>query len=44
VILISAYLGIRQFEWDNVAHFAHIGGALVGWLMIRNWKANRNIR
>jgi hypothetical protein len=44
VILISAYLGIRQFEWDNVAHFAHIGGALVGWLMIRNWKTNRNIR
>ena len=44
VILISAYLGIRQFEWDNVAHFAHIGGALEGWLMIRNWKANRNIR
>lgn len=38
VIVISAYLGVRQFSWDNVAHFAHIGGALVGWVLVRIWK------
>ena len=42
VIVISAYLGVKQFSWDNIAHFAHIGGALVGWLMILNWKKNRD--
>lgn len=42
VIVVSVYLGINQFEWDNVAHFAHIGGALVGWVLVRNWKKNRD--
>lgn len=42
VVVVSAYLGIRQFDWDNIAHFAHIGGAFVGWLMVRNWKNNQN--
>ena len=43
VVVVSVYLGINQFEWDNVAHFAHIGGALVGWGLVKNWKQNRNI-
>ena len=43
VVGVSVYLGIHQFEWDNVAHFAHIGGALVGWGLVKNWKQNRNI-
>ncbi|MDO4763575.1 MAG: rhomboid family intramembrane serine protease [Flavobacteriaceae bacterium] len=38
VILISAFLGIRSFSWDNVAHFAHIGGALIGWGLVHSWK------
>lgn len=38
IIVISAYLGVKQFDWDNVAHFAHIGGALVGYIMIKQWK------
>lgn len=42
VIVISAYLGIKQFSWDSVAHFAHIGGALVGWVLVRTWKKNRD--
>lgn len=32
------YLGVNQFDWDNVAHFAHLGGALVGFLLIMFWK------
>jgi len=42
VVVVSVYLGINQFEWDNVAHFAHIGGALVGWTLVKNWNKNRN--
>lgn len=43
IILISVFLGVGQFSWDNVAHFAHIGGALVGYLYIKNWKKHNNI-
>lgn len=38
IILISLFLGVGQFSWDNIAHFAHLGGALIGFLYIRNWK------
>jgi membrane associated rhomboid family serine protease len=26
---------------DNVAHFAHLGGMLFGFLMIRYWKSKK---
>lgn len=42
VIAGSLYLGFSQFEGDNIAHFAHLGGALIGFLWIRNWKSNQN--
>ena len=37
---IELLLGIRGslFSADNVAHFAHLGGALFGFLMILWWK------
>ena len=35
---LDAVLGLGSFSGDNVAHFAHIGGALVGLLMIFIWK------
>lgn len=34
LVLIELYLGVNQFSWDNIAHFAHLGGALVGLLLI----------
>jgi membrane associated rhomboid family serine protease len=27
---------------DNVAHFAHLGGALFGYIMIKIWNKNKN--
>ncbi len=38
-IALELFLGIRSFSSlaDNVAHFAHIGGALWGFLLIRLW-------
>lgn len=30
--------GVSNFAWDNVAHFAHLGGMLFGVFMILYWK------
>ncbi len=30
--------GVANFSFDNVAHFAHLGGMLFGYLMIKYWK------
>ena len=30
--------GVKNFAWDNVAHFAHLGGMLFGIIMILYWK------
>ena len=40
VILYSAielFFGVSNYSHDNVAHFAHLGGALFGFLMIIYW-------
>lgn len=34
---IELLLGVNNIT-DGVAHFAHLGGALFGWLMLRFWK------
>lgn len=42
VIVISLFLGVGQFSFaSNIAHFAHIGGALVGFLIAFFWKRNQ---
>lgn len=38
LMVIELFLGINQFSWDNIAHFAHLGGALFGFLLILYWK------
>lgn len=42
IIVASIFLGFGQFSGDNIAHFAHIGGALIGFLYILNWKKNQD--
>lgn len=39
VIVGSIYLGINNV--GGVAHFAHIGGALVGYILVKVWGRNR---
>ena len=40
-IELFAGLGsVAGFSVDNVAHFAHLGGMLFGWLLILYWKKN----
>lgn len=41
-ILIDLFSGIAKFSGDNVAHFAHLGGALTGFVLVLLWnKTNR---
>lgn len=35
---IELYTGLQNNPGDNVAHFAHLGGMLFGYLLIRSWK------
>lgn len=39
---LELYLGIANNPADNVAHFAHLGGMLFGYLLIKYWKTQRN--
>jgi membrane associated rhomboid family serine protease len=39
---IELYLGLQNSVNDNVAHFAHLGGMLFGFILIKYW--NKNIR
>lgn len=36
--LVELFMGISSFSGDSVAHFAHLGGMLFGFFMIRYWK------
>ena len=41
-ILIDLFAGFGQMQGDNVAHFAHLGGALTGFIIVFIWnKTNR---
>ncbi|MDR2968440.1 MAG: rhomboid family intramembrane serine protease [Tannerellaceae bacterium] len=36
--LVELFMGVSNFSGDSVAHFAHLGGMLFGFFMIRYWK------
>ena len=36
-MLIELFLGVSNFQWDNIAHFAHLGGAIFGGLLMFYW-------
>ncbi len=40
-ILLELFLGIGQFSGDSVAHFAHLGGALFGFILLKAWRIRR---
>ncbi|CAN5137877.1 rhomboid family intramembrane serine protease [soil metagenome] len=37
-IFIEIYLGFSQYAGDSVAHFAHLGGALLGFILVKAWR------
>lgn len=36
--VIELFMGVRNFAMDNVAHWAHLGGMLFGFILIKYWK------
>ncbi len=42
--VLELSLGIRNGAGDNVAHFAHLGGMLWGFLLLSYWKYSGKIR
>ena len=41
-IVIELSLGVAKISGDSVAHFAHIGGALFGYILLKLWRINRS--
>lgn len=37
-IVVELYLGLSQHQGDSVAHFAHLGGALFGYILLKVWR------
>ena len=40
-VLLELFLGVKQFSGDSVAHFAHLGGALFGFILVKMWHLKR---
>ena len=40
--LFELYSGIQSSEGDNIAHFAHLGGMIFGYFLIKYWRNQRN--
>ena len=36
--IYELYQGVQFSSGDNIAHFAHLGGALFGWIIITEWR------
>ena len=41
--ILELYAGISNNPADNVAHFAHLGGMIFGYILIKYWKKNTTI-
>ncbi len=41
-IVFELVSGFGQFAGDSVAHFAHLGGALFGFIIVKIWGLNRS--
>jgi membrane associated rhomboid family serine protease len=37
-IVLELFLGVASFQGDSVAHYAHLGGALLGFILVKLWK------
>ena len=41
LIIIDLFFGLSSFSLGPIAHFAHVGGALTGLIMVWYWKKNQ---
>jgi membrane associated rhomboid family serine protease len=40
--VLELYLGLSNNPADNIAHFAHLGGMLFGFILLKYWQKKRN--
>jgi len=38
---VELFFGVANFSWDNIAHFAHLGGMLFGAILIVIWRGKK---
>jgi rhomboid-like protein len=43
-ILFELSMGVARVQGDSVAHYAHLGGALIGFILVKLWKDKDNNR
>ena len=43
-IVFELYSGVSRTPGDSVAHFAHLGGALIGFILVKLWGDKNNDR
>lgn len=41
LMFVDLFLGVSNFSWDSIAHFAHLGGAITGFVLIKIWNKSR---
>ena len=41
IIALDVFGGVSQVAGDNVAHFAHLGGAVAGFVLVYFWNKNK---
>jgi len=41
IVVGDLFFGFTRYSVGNIAHFAHIGGALIGFLIMMYWKNNQ---
>ena len=41
-ILIELSLGVASIKGDSIAHFAHLGGAIIGFILVKIWKDKKD--
>jgi rhomboid-like protein len=39
--ILEVFLGFGKIQGDSVAHFAHVGGAIVGFILVKMWQRNK---
>lgn len=42
LLVVELFLGQANFQADNIAHYAHLGGALFGFILVKIWQRNRS--
>lgn len=40
--MYELYVGVHRTPGDNVAHFAHLGGLLIGFIILKIWERGRS--